>query len=41
VSVDHEHVQLLLGGEAGGTEEVVVGGDAVTLTAGEPVRVAR
>ena len=41
VSVDHGHVELLLGGEAGGTEEVLVGGELVTLTAGEPVRVAR
>ena len=35
VAVDHGHVELLLGGEAGGTEEVVVGDEAVTLTAGE------
>jgi kojibiose phosphorylase len=41
VSVDHGHVELLLGGEAGGTEEVVVEGRTVTLPAGEPVRVAR
>jgi kojibiose phosphorylase len=41
VAIDHEHVELLLGGEAGGTEEVVVGDEPVTLTAGETVRVAR
>jgi kojibiose phosphorylase len=41
VSVDHEHVTLLLGGAAGGTEQVVVDGQDVTLTAGETVRVAR
>ena len=41
VAVDHGHVELLLGGDAGGTEEVLVGGREVTLTAGEPVRVAR
>ena len=41
VAVDHEHVELLLGGEAGGTETVVVGDETVTLTAGKQVRVAR
>jgi kojibiose phosphorylase len=40
VEVDHEHVALLLGGPAGGTEEVVVGTEAVVLTAGETVAVA-
>jgi kojibiose phosphorylase len=41
VAVDREHVELLLGGPAGGTEDVVVGGQPVTLTAGEPVTVER
>jgi trehalose/maltose hydrolase-like predicted phosphorylase len=41
VAVDHDHVELLLGGPAGGTEEVVVGGEVVALTAGESVSVAR
>ncbi len=41
VEVDHEHVALLLGGPAGGTEEVVVGDRVVTLTAGETATVAR
>lgn len=41
ISVDHEHVELLLGGPAGGTEEVVVGSQPVALTTGEPVTVAR
>ena len=41
VSIDHEHVELLLGGEAGGTEQVLVDGREVALTAGEPVSVAR
>jgi kojibiose phosphorylase len=41
VAVDREHVELLLGGEPGGTEQVVVSGRTVTLTAGEAVRVAR
>jgi kojibiose phosphorylase len=41
VSVDHEHVELLLGGAPGGTEQVVVDGQEVVLTAGETVSVAR
>ena len=41
VSVGHEHVELLLGGDPGGTEDVVVDGQEVTLTAGEQVRVPR
>jgi kojibiose phosphorylase len=41
VAIDHDHVELLLGGPAGGTEEVVVGEETVTLTAGETVTVAR
>ena len=41
VAIDHEHLELLLGGEAGGTETVVVGDETVTLTAGELVTVAR
>ncbi len=41
VEVDHERVALLLGGPAGGTEEVVVGTEVVVLTAGETVAVAR
>jgi hypothetical protein len=41
VAVDRTHVELLLGGAAGGKEEVVVSGEAVPLTAGEPVRIAR
>jgi hypothetical protein len=41
VTVDQEHVELLLGGPEGGTEEVVVDGRPVHLTAGSPVRVAR
>jgi len=41
VAVDHENVELLLGGPAGGKEEVVVGGQVVPLTAGETVRVSR
>ncbi|MDT7582139.1 MAG: kojibiose phosphorylase [Pseudonocardiales bacterium] len=41
VAIDHDHVELLLGGPAGGTEEVVVGDETVALKAGEPVRVAR
>ena len=41
VSIDHQNVELLLGGEPGGTEQVVVDGREVTLTAGEPVSVAR
>ena len=41
VSVDREHVELLLGGPPGEQEELVVGGLPVTLTAGEPIRVAR
>ena len=39
VAVDRTHVELLLGGAAGGKEEVVVSGEAVPLTAGEPVRI--
>jgi len=38
VAIDREHVELLLGGPAGGEEEVQVGGHIVPLTAGEPVR---
>ena len=41
VSVDRENVELELGGPPGEQEELVVGGLPVTLTAGEPVRVAR
>jgi kojibiose phosphorylase len=41
VSVDRTHVELLLGGPAEGTEEVVVAGGTVPLTAGEPVRISR
>ena len=41
VAVDHEHVELLLGGEAGGTEQVLVDGREVALAAGETVRVPR
>jgi kojibiose phosphorylase len=41
VAVDHQNVELLLGGPAGGKEEVVVGGQVVPLTAGETVRVSR
>jgi kojibiose phosphorylase len=41
VAVDRENVELRLGGDAGGTEEVLVGGEPVTLTAGETVTVAR
>lgn len=41
VAVDRTHVELLLGGRPGETEEMQVGGTAVTLTAGEPVRVPR
>ena len=40
VAVDRTHVELLLGGRPGETEEMQVGGTAVTLTAGEPVRIA-
>ena len=40
VSIDHQNVELLLGGEPGGTEQVVVGDREVMLTAGELVRVA-
>ena len=40
VAVDHEHIELLLGGPAGGTEEVVVNGKPVRLTSGTPVEVA-
>jgi kojibiose phosphorylase len=41
VAVDRERVELLLGGPQGGTEEVVVDGKPVRLTAGTPVEVAR
>lgn len=41
VTVDRTHVELRLGGPAGGTDEVVVSGEVVSLTAGEPVRTAR
>jgi kojibiose phosphorylase len=41
VAVDHERVELLLGGPEGGAEEVVVDGKPVRLTAGTPVEVAR
>ena len=41
VSVDRENVELELGGPPGEQEELVVGGLPVTLTAGEPIRVAR
>jgi kojibiose phosphorylase len=41
VAVDRTHVELLLGGPAGGTEKVVVSGETAALTAGEPVRLAR
>ena len=41
MAVDRTHVELLLGGAAGGTEEVLVSGEVVLLTAGEPVKVAR
>ena len=41
VEVDHTHVTFRLGGDPGGTLEVVVGDAPVTLTAGEEVRVAR
>ncbi len=41
VTVDRGHVELLLGGPEGGTEEVVVDGRPVGLTSGSPVRVAR
>jgi kojibiose phosphorylase len=40
VAVDHERIELLLGGPAGGTEEVVVNGKPVRLTSGTPVEVA-
>jgi trehalose/maltose hydrolase-like predicted phosphorylase len=40
VAVDRTHVELLLGGPPGDTEEVLVGGTVATLTAGEPVRIA-
>jgi len=40
VTVDHEHVTLRLGGPDGGTEEVIVGGKPVQLTAGTPAQVA-
>ena len=41
VAVDRTHVELLLGGPPAGTEEVVVAGRTVPLTAGEPVRISR
>jgi kojibiose phosphorylase len=41
VAIDHSGVELLLRGEAGGTEEVLVDDETVTLEAGEAVRVAR
>jgi kojibiose phosphorylase len=41
VEVDRVHVELRLGGPAGGTEDVLVYGEPVRLTAEEPVRVAR
>ncbi len=41
VAVDHQRIELLLGGPAGGTEEVVVNGKPVRLTSGTPVEVAR
>ena len=40
VTVDHEHVTLRLGGPDGGTEEVIVSGKPVQLTAGTPAQVA-
>ena len=40
VTVDHEHVTLRLGGPDGGTEEVIVSGKPVQLTAGMPAQVA-
>jgi kojibiose phosphorylase len=41
VEVDRERVELLLGGPEGGTEEVLVNGKPVQLTAGTPVEVPR
>lgn len=41
ISVDHDAVEFRLGGGPGGTEEVVVAGEPVTLTAGETIRVPR
>ena len=41
VAVDHERIELLLGGPEGGTEEVVVNGKPVRLTSGTPIEVAR
>jgi kojibiose phosphorylase len=41
VEVDRDHVVLQLGGTAGGIEDVLVYGEPVRLTAGEPARVAR
>ena len=40
VSVDHSHVELLLGGPEGGTEGVLINGKPVQLTAGTPAQVA-
>ena len=40
VTIDHEHVTLRLGGPDGGTEEVIVSGKPVRLTAGTPAQVA-
>jgi kojibiose phosphorylase len=41
VAIDHRHVELLLGGPDGGTEEIDVCGTTVRLEAGTPVSVAR
>ncbi len=41
VAIDHQHVELLLGGDAGGTEEIDVAGRTVRLEAGTPVTVPR
>ena len=41
VAVDHQRIELLLGGPEGGTEEVVVNGEPVRLTSGTPVEVGR
>ena len=41
VTVDRDHVEVLLGGPDGGTEEIEVSGRSVRMTANTPVRVPR
>jgi kojibiose phosphorylase len=41
VAIDHSGVELRLGGDAGGTEDVVMNGKPVRLTSGRPVEVSR